>query len=149
MKCQILFSGKNKKNISKCCLLKFLSRVLSVNEPSHCIYIYIHTIVVARLTRSVSPYIQEVLSLTGYILAFVDFLFYLLPKIKNGISFQTDFREYKKIVKINNIKRKHQNIIFCLFVLRFYSPVNPMGSCQARSVYLTTCLLGRLSLLSC
>ena len=26
----------------------------------------------------------------------------------------------------------------CLFVLRFYGPVNPMGSCRARSVYLTT-----------
>ena len=30
------------------------------------------------------------------------------------------------------------------FVLRFYGPVNPMGSCRARSVYLTTRLLGRL-----
>ena len=30
MKCQILFSGKNKKNISKCLLLKILPRVLSV-----------------------------------------------------------------------------------------------------------------------
>ena len=30
-------------------------------------------------------------------------------------------------------------------VLRFYGPVNPMGSCRARSVYLTTRLLGRLS----
>ena len=28
-----------------------------------------------------------------------------------------------------------------LFVLRFYSPVNPMVSCRARSVYLTTRLL--------
>ena len=36
----------------------------------------------------------------------------------------------------------------CLFVLRFYNPVNPMGSCRARSVYLTTHLLGRLSPLS-
>ena len=33
----------------------------------------------------------------------------------------------------------------CLFVLRFYGPVNPMGSCRVRSVYLTTRLLGRLS----
>ena len=33
----------------------------------------------------------------------------------------------------------------CLFVLRFYGPVNPMGSCRAPSVYLTTRLLGRLS----
>ena len=36
----------------------------------------------------------------------------------------------------------------CLFVLRFYGPLNPMGSCRARSVYLTTLLLGRLSPLS-
>ena len=35
-----------------------------------------------------------------------------------------------------------------LFVLRFYGPVNPMGSCRARSVYLTTRLLDRLSPLS-
>ena len=36
---------------------------------------------------------------------------------------------------------------FC-FVLRFYGPVNPMGSCRARSVYLITRVLGRLSPLS-
>ena len=36
----------------------------------------------------------------------------------------------------------------CLFVLRFYGPVNPMWSCRARSVYLTTRLLGRLCPLS-
>ena len=35
-----------------------------------------------------------------------------------------------------------------LFVLRFYGPVNPTESCRARSVYLTTHLLGRLSPLS-
>ena len=34
MKCQILFSGKNKKNISKCRLLKILPRVLSVKTLS-------------------------------------------------------------------------------------------------------------------
>ena len=34
----------------------------------------------------------------------------------------------------------------CLFVLRFYGPVNPIGSCLARSVYLTTRLLGRPSI---
>ena len=37
---------------------------------------------------------------------------------------------------------------FVLFVLRFYGPINPMGSCRARSVYLTTHLLGRLRPLS-
>ena len=35
-----------------------------------------------------------------------------------------------------------------LFVLSFYGPVNPIGSCRVRSVYLTTRLLGRLSPLS-
>ena len=43
-----------------------------------------------------------------------------------------------------NVKIKE----ICLFVLRFYGPVNPMGLCQAWSVYLTTRLLGRLSPLS-
>ena len=37
MKCHILFSEKNKKNISKCRLLKILPRVLSVNIESHTI----------------------------------------------------------------------------------------------------------------
>ena len=32
MKCQILYYRKNKKSISKCCLLKFLSSMQSVNE---------------------------------------------------------------------------------------------------------------------
>ena len=27
-------------------------------------------------------------------------------------------------------------VLFVCFVLRFYGPVNPMGSCRARSVYL-------------
>ena len=39
-------------------------------------------------------------------------------------------------------------IICRLFVLSFHGPVNPMGSCRAPSVYLTTRLLGRLSPLS-
>ena len=36
----------------------------------------------------------------------------------------------------------------CLFVLRFYGPVNPKGSSRVWSVYLTARLLGRLSPLS-
>ena len=35
-----------------------------------------------------------------------------------------------------------------LFVLRFYGPVNPLGSYLARSVYLITLTLDRLSPLS-
>ena len=38
--------------------------------------------------------------------------------------------------------------LHCLFVLRFYGPVNPVGSCRARSICLTTRLLGRLNPLS-
>ena len=50
-------------------------------------------------------------------------------------------------------EKKKKNTDTCttfgfLFVLWFYGPVNPMGSCRARSVYLTTHLLGRLSPLS-
>ena len=37
MKCHILFSEKNKKNISKCRLLKILPRVLSVNALLGCL----------------------------------------------------------------------------------------------------------------
>ena len=40
---------------------------------------------------------------------------------------------------------KYVNNSHVCFVLRFYGPVNPVGSCRARSVYLTTRLLGRLS----
>ena len=38
-----------------------------------------------------------------------------------------------------------QYMFVCLFVLRFYGPVNPIGSCRARPVYLTTRLLVSLS----
>ena len=44
--------------------------------------------------------------------------------------------------------RFNNNVFLALFVLRFYGTVNPMGSCRARSVYLNTSLLGRLSPLS-
>ena len=42
MKCQILFSGKNKKNISKCYLLKILPRVLSVKCTSLSLFSFIY-----------------------------------------------------------------------------------------------------------
>ena len=35
------------------------------------------------------------------------------------------------------------NVILIEF--RFYGPVNPLGACRARSVYLTIVFLGRLS----
>ena len=52
-------------------------------------------------------------------------------------------------VRVQTDKRKRGFFFFFFFfVLKFYGPVNPMGSCRARSVYLTTRLLGRLSPLS-
>ena len=48
----------------------------------------------------------------------------------------------------HNVRRFVYPIKRRLFVLRFYGPGNPIGSCRARSVYLTTRLLGRLSPLS-
>ena len=67
------------------------------------------------------------------------------PGVSSHLNLKMDLEvSYnKKAVALNETV---QNT--CSFVLRFYSPVNPMGSCQAQSVYLTTCLLGRLSLLS-
>ena len=41
--------------------------------------------------------------------------------------------------------KKPNDLDLCLFVLRFYGPINPMGSCRERSIYLATRLLGRLS----
>ena len=49
---------------------------------------------------------------------------------------------YTFICGENNVKS------FCLFVFRFYGPVNSMGFCRAKSASLTTLLLGRLSPLS-
>ena len=64
----------------------------------------------------------------------------------------------KSIIALENLNFQHKSInsvlipqqkqMVCLFVLRFYGPVNPMVSCRARSVYLTTGLLGRLGPLS-
>ena len=46
---------------------------------------------------------------------------------------------------VRTLRRSTIQGLMVLFVLRFYGTVNPMGSCRARSVYLTTRLLGRLS----
>ena len=57
MKCQILFSGKNKKNISKCRLLKILPRVLSVKT----------LILLKRLICSVPHYFSNFCSKTSIV----------------------------------------------------------------------------------
>ena len=79
-----------------------------------------------------------------------SFLSYLLYNIKldgtvDGMPLQiTAFWLVKNLVKTSSTL----NPCLFLFVLMFYGPVNPMGSCRARSVYLATRLLGRLSPLS-
>ena len=50
------------------------------------------------------------------------------------------------MIRVNRLFTAQRSVN--LFVLRFYGPVNPMGSCRARPVYLTTRLLSRLSPLS-
>ena len=66
----------------------------------------------------------------------IPFRIYLLLIL--SIFYIYDIHYYK-------MTRKSKKV---LVVLRFYGPVNPMGSCRARSVYLTTSLMGRLSPLS-
>ena len=61
------------------------------------------------------------------------------------LSIGPDRPEQTELTQIRCCRMQH---LISLFVLRFYGPVNPMGSCRARSVYLTTRLLGRLSPLS-
>ena len=71
-------------------------------------------------------------------------------------SLSTQIFVYSKEIQYNHSYKIHNiyshgfyfHRVVCLFVLRFYGPVNPMGSCRARSVYLTRRLLGRLSPLS-
>ena len=69
------------------------------------------------------------------------------PKAGVGQILKLYLEYFSSYVHFSKLKRKTQTWVY-LFVLRFYSPVNPMGSCQARSVYLTTHLLGRLCPLS-
>ena len=59
-----------------------------------------------------------------------------------------NLKPYLMSMQRHDIDVMQLHVLFVLFVLRFYGPVNPMGSCRARSVYLTTRLLGRLSPLS-
>ena len=93
MKCQILFTGKNKKNIINLSSAENAQRVVKVKG-----------------TSIITPLLAKIRQLFN--------VFFIAQDTNN------------------------------LFVPRFYGPVNPMGSCQAWSLYLTTLLLGRLSPLS-
>ena len=63
----------------------------------------------------------------------------------NKIMFNTKkVNKYKPVLKLCCY---FLHMVLLIFV-EVYGPVNPMGSCQALSVYLTQHLLGRLSPLS-
>ena len=82
---------------------------------------------------------------------FCNYLFLLSPfGASRGLCFVlVAFSGYTHLFLSEHVKENAPVFCpLCLFVLRFYGPVNTMGSCRARSVYLTTRLLGRLSPLS-
>ena len=59
--------------------------------------------------------------------------------------FKNYFASFERLLYSLSYVTSKKRVAVILFVLMFYCPVNPMGSCRARSVYLTTSLLGRLS----
>ena len=69
------------------------------------------------------------------------------PSVFENEQSITEFSDHRQ-ARVNKFCHLSAITVLCLFVLRFLGPVNPLGSCQARSVYLTTRLLGRLSHLS-
>ena len=90
MKCQIIFSRKNKINISKCHLLKFLPSMPSIKKS-------------------------------------MNFIQWCLKALKINCQLLSDL--WHKMWKfLLALKLVH---VVCLFVLRFYGPVTPVGSCQA------------------
>ena len=73
-----------------------------------------------------------------------DMLLLLLMKMTTTMIIMTMIWSFMPLSR----RWKGYNERFLFFVLRFYGPVNPKGSCRAQSVYLTTHFLGRLSPLS-
>ena len=71
------------------------------------------------------------------------FRFQTLPNFLVGPKYFW-VKKIVKLIKITHLFKKTKKYND-FFVLRFYSPVNPMGSCPAWSVYLTTLLPGRLN----
>ena len=57
MKCQILFPGKNKKNISKCCLLKILPRVRNVKSIVNCNGLVVNRFLVVKPFKDLPIYL--------------------------------------------------------------------------------------------
>ena len=65
----------------------------------------------------------------------------ILPSGQHAHRFKTKHVELKLLKQMifdTNIEELNDTNIQVVVVLRFYGPVNPMGSCRAQSVYLTT-----------
>ena len=76
------------------------------------------------------------------VIQFNCFFFFFIPIRNYVMTHMQIMRTQPAHLPIQSVQSFH-----CLFVLRFYGPVNPLGSCRVLSVYmyLTTLLLGRLS----
>ena len=70
MKCQNLFSGKDKKNISKCRLLKILPRVLCINDTDQLYLLSVSSAVITSCNiLHISPR-KLIFKVNGYTLRF-------------------------------------------------------------------------------
>ena len=146
MKCQILFSEKNKKNISVCHLLKILPRVLSVNLLCCRGFCWCFLLIDAKigiivwfghLERFIIRFILNHWSFFDCRLPVIRWLTMWLHVPYHRCN-QRDLDQLKPNKTICAF-REQFNVAF---VLRFYGS---FGSCRAKSVYLTTLLLGGLS----
>ena len=78
--------------------------------------------------------------------ALFQYMFYTW--VQNCTRIESVFNKILNVKEWLVMQRHAFHLKFSIRYLRFYGPVNHMGSCRARSVYLTTPLLGRLSPLS-
>ena len=121
---------------------------------TQCIALTIRKAKISCKTSMFKPSAQDVLTPFGTLQlyttlfdSFTDFSFHFYTTL-NFFSIMVRLTDVQRGRAIALLMQGQSQQQVCLFVLRFYGPVNPMGSYRARSVYLTTRLLGRLSPLS-
>ena len=108
-----------------------------------------------RLANSIDPDEMVIMShlIWIYTVCIGNCTVYRVERIKgetcaHKTSFEPLQQFYHRLLQDSISVEVPLHFFVCSFVLRFYGPVNPMGSCQAWSVYLTTLLLVRYSPLS-
>ena len=110
----IYFAAKMTKNITKIIFLSMVANYSSV-----------------AMTGCYSPNIEQNIGTRGKI----------NHQTLYGNIFLTFFGENNEI--IINLSSAYFRLFVLRFVLRFYGPVKPVGSCRTRSIYLTTRLRTR------